>query len=129
GWKPIIVTTHWRYFEELPDWELCELLAADLEIIRTPAMPTRPVRLVGDVGIRALPWHLSVLRRLFRERRIDFLHITVPSFYSALIGALLYRRQPIPFGIDYIDPWVHVGVDTEQRYSKAWISMKLAKAC
>jgi glycosyltransferase involved in cell wall biosynthesis len=128
GWEPVIVTTHWRHFEEVLDWELCKLIDPDLNIIRTPAIPTRPVRLIGDVGIRGLPWHLSALRRLFREQKIDFLHITIPSFYSALLGALLYRRQPIPFGIDYIDPWVHV-VDGERRLSKTWLSMRLAKIC
>jgi hypothetical protein len=125
GWKPVIVTTHWRYFEEFPDWELCELLDRDLDILRTRALPTRP-RLIGDIGIRGLPWHLYTLRQLLRERRIDFLHITVPSFYSALLGELLYRRWPVPFGIDYIDPWVHVGPDAGRQFGKAWLSMKLA---
>jgi hypothetical protein len=128
GWKPVIVTTHWRHFEETPDWELSELLDPDLEIIRTRALPTRPVRIVGDIGIRGLPWHLSALRQLLRERRIDFVHITVPSFYSALLGELLFHGRPIPFGIDYQDPWVQVWPDAERRFGKAWLSMKLAKA-
>jgi hypothetical protein len=82
-WRPIIVTTHWRHYEEALDWGLASLLDPGLKIIRTPTAPTRPVRVVGDIGIRALPWHLAALRRLRRERRIDFIHITVPSFYSA----------------------------------------------
>ncbi len=126
GWKPVVVTTHWRHFEEELDWDLCELLASDLEVIRTRALPTRPVRFVGDIGIRALPWHLQTLRRLIRKQRIDFVHITIPSFYSALLGELLYRRDPIPFGIDYIDPWVHAWPGAERRFSKAWASAKLA---
>src|SRR6187549_3235889 len=72
GWKPIIATTHWRHYEEPLDWELCELLDPELEIIRTPAFPTRPVRIVGDIGIRGLPWHLSALRQLLWKRRVDF---------------------------------------------------------
>lgn len=127
GWKPVIVTTHWRHFEEELDWDLCELVAPGLEVIRTPAIPTRPLRLVGDIGIRALPWHLQTLRRLTREQRIDFVHITIPSFYSALLGELLYRREPIPFGIDYIDPWVHAWPGAERPFGKAWASAKLAK--
>ena len=126
GWRPIIVTTHWRHYEEALDWGLVSLLDPALEVIRTPAAPTRPVRLVGDIGIRALPWHLAALRRLWRERRIDFVHITVPSFYSATLGELLYRREPLPFGIDYIDPWVNVWPEAEVRYSKAWMSLQLA---
>lgn len=126
GWRPIIVTTHWRHYEEALDWDLASLVDPALEIIRTPAAPTRPVRLVGDIGVRALPWHLAALRRLSRERRINFMHITVPSFYSAMLGELLYRREPLPFGIDYIDPWVNVWPEAEVRYSKAWMSLQLA---
>ena len=125
GWRPIVVTTHWRHYEEALDWGLASLVDPALEIIRTRAAPTRPVRLVGDIGIRALPWHLGALRRLWRERRIDFVHITIPSFYSATLGELLYRREPLPFGIDYIDPWVHVWPQAEIRYSKAWASLQL----
>src|SRR5262245_5224170 len=126
GWRAIIVTTHWRHYEEELDWGLASLVDPALEIIRTPAAPTRPVRLVGDIGIRALPWHLATLRRLRRDRRFDFLLITVPSFYSAALGELLYRREPLPFGIDYQDPWVHDWPQAEVKYSKAWMSLQLA---
>jgi len=126
GWRPIIVTTHWRYYEEALDWGLVSLLDPALEIIRTPAAPTRPVRVVGDIGVRAMPWHLAVLRKLWRDRRFDFLHITVPSFYSAMLGELLHRRESLPFGIDYIDPWVNTWPEAEVRYSKAWMSLQLA---
>src|SRR5215467_2030909 len=88
GWQPIIVTTHWKYYEETLDWELCELVAPDLEIIRTPALPTKPVRVIGDIGFRGFPWHLAALRRLIRKGKVDFLHVTVPSFWSALLGEL-----------------------------------------
>ena len=126
GWRPIVVTTHWRHYEEGLDWGLASLIDPALEVIRTPAAPTRPIRIVGDIGIRALPWHLTALRRLWRVRRIDFVHITVPSFYSATLGELLYRRSPLPFGIDYIDPWVHPWPEAEKKYSKAWTSLQLA---
>jgi hypothetical protein len=127
GWRPIIVTTHWRHYEEALDWGLAALVDPALEIVHTPAAPTRPVRFVGDIGIRALPWHLAALRQLRRERRIDFVLITVPSFYSAALGELLYRRKPLPFGIDYQDPWVHDWPAAEVKYSKAWASLQLAR--
>lgn len=128
GWQPTIVTTHWRYYEEALDWPLSKLVDPELPVIRTKAMPVKPVRLVGDIGIRGFPWHLSELARLFRENRIDFLHITVPSFYSAMLGQMLIRKMRIPFGIDYIDPWVHVWPEAEHVLSKAWISMMLGRA-
>jgi hypothetical protein len=118
GWNPIIVTTHWRYYEESLDWELCDLLDPRLEIIRTPAFPTKPLRVVGDIGIRGLPWHLGALRRLLRHDQIDFLHITIPSNISAILGELIFRRQPIAFGIDYIDPWVLERPEVSQGLSR-----------
>lgn len=127
GWRPIIVTTHWRHYDEALDWDLASLVDPSLEVIRTRALPTRPVRLIGDIGVRALPWHLAALRQLRRERRMDFLLITVPSFFSAVLGQMLWREHPLPFGIDYIDPWVHSWPDAEIAYSKAWVSLKLAE--
>jgi len=127
GWNPIIVTAHWRYYEEALDWGLESLVDPQLEIIRTGAVPTRHVRLIGDIGVRALPWHLAALEKLRKQGRMDFLHITVPSFFSAVLGAILWRRAPLPFGIDYIDPWVHPWPEAEVRYSKAWASYALSE--
>src|SRR5271166_2982773 len=126
GWKPVILTTHWRHYEEVLDWELASIVDPALEVIQTPAIPTNPVRVVGDIGIRAMPWHFGALNKLRKEGRLDFLLITVPSFYSALLGELLYRMAPLPFGVDYIDPWVHTWPAAEIKYSKAWASKKLA---
>jgi hypothetical protein len=125
GWKPIIITTHWRYYEENLDWALCDLLASELQVIRTRALPTKPIRLIGDIGFRALVWHFAALRQLLKNQEIDFLHITVPSFYSALLGELIYRRRPFPFGIDYIDPWVQPMPDGTRKLSKPWLAIKM----
>jgi hypothetical protein len=126
GWEPIIVTTHPDYYEEKLDPTLLDLVSPELRIIRTSAIPTKPVRLLGDIGVRALPWHFKVLNELIAHREIDFVHITVPSGYSALLGELLYRRHRFPFGIDYIDPWVNTWPGVEMRFTKAWLSCKLA---
>jgi glycosyltransferase involved in cell wall biosynthesis len=125
GWEPIVVTTHWKYYEEGLDVALSKLVNPELRIIRTKALPTRPVRIVGDIGVRALPWHFRALGQLIVQNQIDFVHITVPSNYSALLGEMLYRRYRFPFGIDYIDPWVHIWPGVERTFSKAWMSFKL----
>ncbi|MHB2169124.1 glycosyltransferase family protein [Alsobacter sp. R-9] len=127
GWRPIIVTTDPRHYEEALDPGLAGLVDPYLEIVRTPALPTRPVRVVGDIGVRSLPYHLAALRRLRAEGRMDFLLITIPSFFSAILGELLHREKPLPFGIDYQDPWVHRWPGTEVPLSKAWASMKLGE--
>jgi hypothetical protein len=127
GWEPIIVTTHWKYYEEKPEWELQELVPNDLRIIRTRAIPAKPLRLIGDVGVRSFYWHYKTLNTLAREDEIDFILITIPSNYSALLGRLIWKKFKIPYGIDYIDPWVHEWPGVEKVLSKAWFSHRLGK--
>jgi hypothetical protein len=126
GWEPIIVTAHSDYYEESLDPALLNLVSPEVRVIRTKAIPVKPLRIVGDIGVRALPWHFKALDTLIRRKAIDFVHITIPSNYSALLGELVYRRHRFPFGIDYIDPWVHAWPGVEKRFSKAWLSFKLA---
>jgi len=125
GWVPTIITTDWRYYEEKLDWALCDFLSPNLEVIRTRAFPTKPIRVIGDIGFRALPWHLAAIRNLIEKNQIDFLHITIPSFYSALLGELVCHRRPFPFGIDYIDPWVQPLPHGARRFTKAWLAVKM----
>jgi hypothetical protein len=40
---------------------------------------------------------------------------------------MIWRDRPLPFGIDYIDPWVHAWPEASVRYSKAWASFELGK--
>lgn len=126
GWEPIIVTAHWKYYEEKLDPTLLELVSPELRIIRTKAIPSKPVRLVGDIGVRALYWQFKALDQLVARKEIDFIHFTIPSNYLALLGQMLYGRYRFPFGIDYQDPWVHVWPGVEKTFSKAWISWKLS---
>lgn len=125
GWQPIIVTTDSRYYEERLDPDLEKLLAPDLRVIRTRALPTRPIRLIGDIGVRALPWHYRALAKLAARGEIDFVHVTIPSNFSALLGRMIHARYGIPYGIDYIDPWVHNWPGTDKKFSKAWWSCRL----
>src|SRR3954451_1080732 len=104
GWEPIIVTTHWNYYEETLDPALLELVDPELRVIRTKAIPIKPIRLLGDIGVRGFYWHLKALKSLVACKEIDFVHITIPSNPSALLGEMLYRHCRFPFGIDYIDP-------------------------
>ncbi|MCX8090910.1 MAG: hypothetical protein N3I86_08260 [Verrucomicrobiae bacterium] len=127
GWEPVIVTTHWDYYEERLEPELAELLPPNLRIVRTKAFRTRPVRWVGDVGIRAFPWHYRALVRLAQAREIDFLHITIPSNFSAPLGRLVWRRTGLPYGIDYIDPWVKPFPGSDRPFTKAWAAARLGE--
>jgi hypothetical protein len=126
GWNPIILTTDSAFYEERVDADLQSLVDPRLEIIRTRALPTKPIRIVGDIGVRAMLPHYRALCRLAEQKRIDFLHITIPSHYSALLGRWLHARYGIPYGIDYIDPWVHEFPGSDKPLTKAWASARLA---
>lgn len=126
GWKPVIVTTDPRHYEETPDPGLLRLVPPGLEVIHTEALPTKPIRLIGDIGVRAFPFHLKAILDYSKRNRVDFLHITIPSNYSALLGRFVKRLRGIPYGIDYIDPWVHLWPEAEVRFSKAWFSHHLS---
>jgi hypothetical protein len=128
GWRPTIVTVHHDYYEEPLDWNLEAMLSPTLCIERVGAIPTRPIRLIGDIGVRGfVPMVRRILQIIDREP-VDFLYITVPSFFAAPIGRVVHLLRGTPYGIDYIDPWVHVWPGSERRLTKHWWSRKLGEA-
>src|SRR5882724_4996098 len=126
GWEPIILTTDPSYYECQVDWDLLDLLPEGLRVVKVKAFPTKPIRIVGDVGLRSLPWYYSAIRELAAERKIDFLHITIPSFMAALLGPRVERTLGIPYGLDYIDPWVPETPTGDRFLSKAWVANGLS---
>jgi hypothetical protein len=127
GWEPIIVTVHHDYYEEELDWNLTKLLPEDLRIERVGALPTKPVRLVGNIGMRGFVPMLRRILSLVDREQIDFLYIPIPSNFAALLGRLAHELRSVPYGIDYIDPWVQPAWHPdEQRFNKHWWARKLA---
>jgi hypothetical protein len=70
------------------------------------AWKVRKPRIVGDIGLRAFIQLRKRALDLIKEKKIDFIWIPIPSFYTAILGRLLFDKTSIPYGIDYIDPWV-----------------------
>lgn len=126
GWEPIILTVHEKYYEEELDWNLVKLVPKDLRIEKVKALPTKPIRIVGDIGIRGFFPLLFRTLKLIKTEKIDFLYIPIPSNYTSLIGRIAYFLTGTKYGIDYIDPWVHKFPGSETKYSKHWFAMKLA---
>jgi hypothetical protein len=108
GWEPIVLAAYPRYYEWSVDPENEKLLPADLEVIRTRALPARLTRRigVGDLGIRSLWYHWRALSRLCRQRKVDLIFIPVPPNPTMVLGRLAHARFGIPYVIDYIDPVV-----------------------
>jgi len=127
GWEPLVVAVDPRHYEEALDWDLARLVPASVRVESVGALPTRPIRVVGDIGVRGfLPMLRRILRIIDREGA-DFLLITIPSFFAAPLGRVVHELRGVPYGIDYSDPWVHVWEASKKRFSKAWLSRKLAE--
>lgn len=126
GWEPIILTVDEKYYEEKPDWKLHKLLPPDLRIEKVKAMKITRPRLIGDIGLRAFFSMYRKAKQLIRDEKIDFLYITIPSFYGALWGRWLHEKTGVPYGIDYIDPWVHQFPGSEKIFSRHWFATRVS---
>jgi len=125
GWEPIVISVGPGHYEEKLDPNLAALVAQDLRVERVGALPTRPVRIVGDIGIRAFVPLLRRILKVIDGEGADFLYIPIPSFYASLLGRIVHRLRGIPYGIDYIDPWVHEPTGNENLKGK--VALALAK--
>lgn len=126
GWQPIVLTVHHKYYEEKLDWNLQKLVSPDLQVETTGALPTGPVRIIGDIGLRGGYYLYRKLLQLIKTEKPDFLYIPIPSFYTSLLGRAVHAKTGIPYGIDYIDPWVHVFAGSERVFSRHWFSTKIS---
>jgi len=128
GWSPIILTVHEDNYEEALDWKLHQLLPKNQRIEKVSAFKVTKPRLIGDIGLRG---YFQLRRRaleLIRSEKIDFVYIPIPSFYMALLGPYLFKKTGVPYGIDYIDPWVHVFPGSDKIFSRHWFTTQLAKS-
>lgn len=121
------MTIHEKYYEEKRDDDLLSLIPAGQRIEKVSALKVTRPRLIGDAGLRGFFQLLKKASQLVQEEKIDFIHIFIPSFYLALIGKIIFIRFGINYGIDYIDPWVHVFPGSERIFSRHWFSTKFAR--
>lgn len=126
GWEPVIVTVHERYYEEALDYNLEKLLPAGLRIEKVKAFKVTRPRLIGDIGLRGFFQLYKKAKHLLESEPFDFVYISIPSFYCALLGRWLHEATGIKYGIDYIDPWVHDFPGSHKVFSRHWFSKKMA---
>lgn len=127
GWEPIVVTGDPKLYDEKPDPDLERLVAPDLRVVHASTLSSRPVRIVGDIGVRAFWGCYRALASLAANRQVDFVLVTIPSNFLAPVGRLVHLRYRVPFGIDYQDPWVNRWSGVDKPFSRAWGSYQLAK--
>ncbi len=127
GWEPIILTVHEDFYEEQLDWDLFDLIPHDQRIDKVKAFKVSQPRIIGDIGLRGFFQLRRRALELIKTEKIDFVYITIPSFYMALIGPYLFKKTGVKYGIDYIDPWVHQFPGSDKLFSRHWFSTQLAK--
>ena len=128
GWKPIVLTVKPEYYEEAPDLNMNKLVSPEIKVVQVEAFGLgNSIRLIGDIGLRAFFQLYKMAKELIKSQQIDFIWIPVPSFYTALLGRMLHKIKGTPYGIDYIDPWVDGFTNHEKKFSRAWLSNKLAR--
>jgi hypothetical protein len=106
NWHPIVLTVHPDYYEEKPDWDLIKTVSPDIEVHKVKAKKIKEPRIIGDIGLRSFKELKKKALEIIREKEIHFIWIPIPSFYTAILGRIIYNRTRVPYGIDYIDPWV-----------------------
>jgi hypothetical protein len=125
GYKPLLLTVEAQYYEETLDPLMEKTVSQDIEVVYTKAYKVTKPRVIGDIGLRALTFLKKEALRLCKERTIDFIWIPIPSFYTALLGRIIHDKTGIPYGIDYIDPWVRD--ITNQNSLRAKLSQAVAR--
>lgn len=128
GWAPTVLTVDPDFYEEAPDPELTKTIADHVDVRFANAFrASRRLRVVGDIGLRGFLQLRSQAAELLRQEEFDFVWIPIPSFYAALIGRVLHYQTGVPYGIDYIDPWVRPLHPSQRRFSRAGLSLLLAR--
>ena len=128
GWQPIVVCVHERFHEETIDTELATLLPADLEIVKTRALPLYLTRLagVGDLSLRAFHHLKASLRSILDTRPVDAIFITGSPYYPMLLSHWLKRQYGTPIILDFQDPWVSAYGANQSPFSKAGLAHSVA---
>ncbi len=127
GWHPIVLTVKEECFEEKPDYDFEKTFKDHYEVYRTDAFKITKPRLIGDIALRAFFQLYKKALQIIKEKEIDFIWIPIPSFYTAILGRLIYNKTKIPYGIDYIDPWINQLNEYQGTFSRAWFSQLIAK--
>lgn len=129
GWKVTVLTVHERHYEDPSDQDLELLVDESIDVIKVGSYPVLSIfgyRLLGDIGIRAY-FHLrKAMLDILANHEHSFVWIPIPSWYTSMLGNVALRNRGIPFGIDYIDPWVYKLSKEEGLLTKGWLTRQLA---
>ncbi len=120
GWTPTVLTIRVDDIEGPIDPRLGDLVDPSLDVVRTGALPVRPIRVVGDLGLRTLGPHAARLAAMARRAELDALVVFGPPWFSFILGPMLHQLHGIPYVVDYIDPWMSDLTSAHPFPSKGW---------
>ncbi|MEJ7820765.1 MAG: hypothetical protein WKF85_00510 [Chitinophagaceae bacterium] len=132
GYYPTIFTVNSKYRDEIEDQWMVDLMGNNFKLVTVKALHQKYTRKIniGDVGLRMLPFLFFKLRKHAKKDKPDFILYSVPPWYILLIAPLIKKITGVPYGIDFIDPWVH-DIDINETSTKkrlsCWISKKMEK--
>lgn len=130
GFYPHAYTVNPRFREEKEDPWMVELLGEDYEVTEIKCLDQHKTRKlgIGDLGLRMLPFLPWKLIKACRTKKADFILYPVPPWYILLAAPVVKWFTSVPYGIDFIDPWVHE--DTAKgRNLKYRLSQFIARTC
>jgi hypothetical protein len=128
GWQPIVLCVDERFHAEKLDPELATLLPANLEVVKSKALPIQLTRWagIGDISLRAFSHLKTSLRKILDTRPVDVILITGSPYYPMLFSRWLKRRYGKPIVLDFQDPWVSGYGAAQSRFSKGDVAHWLA---
>lgn len=118
GFYPHAYTVNSYYREEANDEWMCELLGDDYKTTELKCLDQRKTRKfkIGDLGLRMLPFLIIKLIKDAKKQKADFILYPVPPWYILIAAPIVKWFTKVPYGIDFIDPWVHEEVATNRNF-------------
>jgi glycosyltransferase involved in cell wall biosynthesis len=117
GMEPVIITVKDECREEAHDPWMLKIAGDDYKVYFCECLKPEKTRKVGvgDLGIRMLPYLYHKVLEVARIEKPDFILYPVPPWFILTLAPLLKSKTNIPYGIDFIDPWL-----VEERPIHTW---------
>lgn len=126
-WDVQVITVHEDFYEETLDHDLEKLVSPNIKVHKVDARPVSGLRVYGDIVLRARTNLIDKAIEVINDWKPDFMWVPIPSFYMGPVARKVFDRTGIPYGIDYIDPWVDGFTDARKFGSRGWLSNVMAK--
>lgn len=125
GWHSVIVAVHPDYYAEPSVPELTKTVNADVEVHWCKALKKSRFLPVGDIALRGFRQLVDKSVEVIKTEAPDFIWSPLPSFYTSLVCRRVHEITGVPYGLDYMDPWVH-DFPGARFPNRAWLAKRAA---